>query len=185
MDERLWNPFLKAVIDLKIKYKKILQRTCSYELDAIQINKTCVNRWLNELNNQKFKNLFSGITLWQYKNFVIAHYNDYYKAFDEFGNSVDYNVFFSLYNGLYMECRGVVVDVENEQLVLAPYRKFFNLNEKDITSLENVEKKIKTAKEVEFSDKLDGSMISASIYKNEVVVAGSSCNHRHSSRNRL
>lgn len=34
--------------------------------------------------------MFSGITLWQYKDYVIAHYNDYYTALNEKGELVNY-----------------------------------------------------------------------------------------------
>ena len=119
----------------------------------------------------------SVITLWQYKDYVIAHYNDYYTALNEKGELVNYKDFFDLYNRLYMECRGVVVDVRNETLALVPFRKFFNLNEREETSLENIKNRISKASCIEFTDKLDGSMISAGYVNNEIVVAGSSCNH--------
>lgn len=172
-----WNPFLNLVIELKKEYKKKLKKDFDYNPEDVRINKTCVNKWVNELNDEKFINMFSGITLWQYKDYVIAHYNDYYKALNEKGELVNYKDFFDLYNRLYMECRGVVVDVRNETLALVPFRKFFNLNEREETSLENIKNRISKASCIEFTDKLDGSMISAGYVNNEIVVAGSSCNH--------
>lgn len=176
MNENKWNPFLGAIIDLKRQYEKKLEKHCTYEKSHSSRNGTCVNRWINELNDKKFIHLFSGVSLRQYKHFIVAHYNDFFVADDENGDPVAYKNFFDVYNGFYMECRGVVVDVEKEKLVLVPFRKFMNLNEHSITTLECVNEKIKKAKCIEFSNKLDGSMISAGYYNGELVVSGSSCN---------
>ncbi len=74
---------------------------------------------------------------------------------------------------IYRECRSVVIDVVNEQLVLAPFRKFFNLNEVDENRLENILNKIKSAKSIEITDKLDGSMQNARYYNGDIVISGS------------
>lgn len=67
----------------------------------------------------------------------------------------------------------MVIDLEKECIVLAPFAKFFNINELEETNLENVQKRISKAKNVEFSDKLDGSMQSARWYDGRIVMAGS------------
>lgn len=76
-------------------------------------------------------------------------------------------------NSIYRECRSVVIDLESEELVLTPFRKFFNLNEVEENKLDNILEEIKNARRVEVTDKLDGSMQSARFYKGEIFMAGS------------
>ena len=57
-----------------------------------------------------------------------------------------------------------------------PYRKFFNLDENEMTKYDDILFKIKNAKNVEFTDKKDGSLITASFYNGKIRVSGSSCN---------
>ena len=70
-------------------------------------------------------------------------------------------------------CRSLVIDVVNDCIILAPYKKFFNIGEVEESSLENVQARINAAKCIEFSNKLDGSMQSATWYNGEIVMAGS------------
>ncbi|RHB41916.1 hypothetical protein DW886_15280 [Enterocloster aldenensis] len=172
-----WNPFLNLIIEVKRRYENKFRRECSYEPICEQVNHTCVNRWLNEIGDESISNMFSGITLWQYGDFITAHYVSYFRAIDGKGEFVKYDKFFSIYDGLYMECRGVTVDVKNEILVLAPFRKFMNLMECPETHIDVIKERIKKAKTIEYTEKLDGSMISASIYNDKLVLSGSSCNH--------
>ena len=86
---------------------------------------------------------------------------------------VQYYQLQSKYSGFYRECRSVVIDVVNDKIVLAPFKKFFNINELEETRLENVERRIATATNVEFSNKLDGSMQSATSYDGRIIMAGS------------
>lgn len=80
-------------------------------------------------------------------------------------------VYYDLWNEFYMEARGVVVDIKEMQLVSSPYRKFFNLNEKPETSLLAILDFMKNANSIIVKNKEDGSMISCSRYKDELVVA--------------
>lgn len=175
--EAKWNPFLNLIIDLKRTYKRVLNKEFDYRPIEERVNKTCINRWLEELDDDKYKNMFSGLLLWQYEDYIAAHYVDYYTAVNENGEEVTYKDFFHIYHGLYMECRGVMIDIRKERLVLAPFRKFMNLEECEETSIEAVKNRMETATDIEFTDKLDGSMISAGIYQGKLVVCGTSCNH--------
>jgi T4 RnlA family RNA ligase len=71
------------------------------------------------------------------------------------------------------ECRSIVIDLKNRELVLVPFRKFFNINEIEETSIHNVMEEMKSAKEIEISNKLDGSMQQARYYHGEIIYAGS------------
>ncbi len=77
-------------------------------------------------------------------------------------------------NSIYREMRSLVVDLKNESIVLCPFRKFFNVNEIPECNMDNVLRKIKWAKTVEISNKLDGSMQQARWYNGQFVYTGSS-----------
>ena len=53
------------------------------------------------------------------------------------------------------ECRGIIFDAETGDILRRPFHKFFNLNEREDTSIENVDFLFSHA----VLDKLDGSMI--------------------------
>lgn len=171
-----WNRFLNLVIDLK---RELENKKIKYDYDpiGIQKNETCINHWLKLLNEDKWNYLFSGVQLNQYKDYITVHYKKLFQAFDANGNDVSYNDFFKIYDNLYRDCRGIVIDVRNEKIVLAPFKKFFNINENEETALKNIEERIKGAKSIEISNKLDGSMVSIGFYNNEIVVSSSTmCN---------
>ena len=77
-------------------------------------------------------------------------------------------------NSIYREGRSLVINLTTEEIVLCPFRKFFNINEIPETSMKVVAEQIKSAKQIEFSDKLDGSMQQYRWYKNRIVYSGSS-----------
>ena len=178
IEKKSWNPFLNLVIELKKRCKE-KNIPLTYERDKIVLNKTCINRWLEKLNDNEMNAYFSGIKLWENQdNEVVAHYNDYFTFHydDEEQTEGSYEDFFKVFDGLYMECRGITIDPENEEIVCCPYRKFFNLDENEMTKYDDILFKIKNAKNVEFTDKKDGSLITASFYNGKIRVSGSSCN---------
>lgn len=99
-----------------------------------------------------------------------------YTRFDQiFGaEGEEYVNFWDSYGGVYRELRSCVFDKSTGEYVLRPFRKFFNVGEMDETSYDIVRERIANATMVEYSNKLDGSMVSASFYKGEIVVATSS-----------
>ena len=76
-------------------------------------------------------------------------------------------------DSIYRNCRGTVIDMKCGELVLLPFRKFFNIGEISETSLSVVAEKLKNAHIVEITDKMDGSMISVTQYHGEIFLAGS------------
>lgn len=86
----------------------------------------------------------------------------------KYGAEVSY---YDLWNEFYMETRGVVIDMENLKLVSSPYRKFFNFNEKEMTSPKQIQTLIERAYSVEVQNKEDGSMVSVSRYEDELIVS--------------
>ena len=133
---------------------------------------TCIERWVKELNDPTYNQMFSSIQSSQKDELVLLRYARYS---DVFGGEepIDYEEFWYSYDGFYRECRSIVIDVILEALVIVPYDKFFNLNEGEETSFESVMKRINEAKVVEISNKLDGSMQCASFYNGRIVMAGS------------
>lgn len=118
------------------------------------------NKYKTDVN--KKKNLFieciKYVSVMQSSNLVVLKYRPEV-------------TFYDLWNEFYMEVRGVVIDLYEMKLVSAPYRKFFNLNEKPITDIDRVLKLMSKANKVIIKNKEDGSMISCSKYKDDLVVS--------------
>lgn len=75
-------------------------------------------------------------------------------------------------NSIYREMRGIVINMETEEIVLAPFRKFFNIGQIEEFSFEVFSSQLKKAKSVEITNKLDGSMSSCRYYNGDIMVAG-------------
>lgn len=165
-----WNPVLRKFIEIKNCFRTQFDESELYAYD--ESTETCLDYWVRKIDNPHYSSLLQPLQLNEYNGMLLIRYGNYS---DVFGGEVDMtpDEFWSAYDGFYMECRSVVIDITNERLVLAPFRKFRNLNECEETSLENVSCRIKNAKCVEFSEKLDGSMQSARWYNGQVVMSGS------------
>lgn len=175
-----WNPVLDKFIEIKNEYIKRLGYITYHYVDGYtNKSKTCLERWVEELNGiepfnqyQEYEDLLLCLELNQHNNMLLLRYGRYSNIYD---GEVDVSGedLWDRYNGFYRECRSVVIDVEKNCLVLTPFSKFFNINELEETSIENIQNQIDAADTVEFSDKLDGSMQSARWYKDKIVMAGS------------
>lgn len=163
-----WNPVLNKTIEIKNEYiKKFGYITYDYLDGYTNKSQTCLERWVEELNKlepidqySEYTDLLSCLELNQYNDFILLRYARYSNVYDgEIDNSGE--DFWDRYNGFYRECRSIVIDIRNECIILCPFKKFFNINELEETNLENIQSRISNAKTVEFSDKLDGSMQTA------------------------
>ena len=168
-----WNPVLNKFIEIKNAYiKKFGNITYEYIKGYSDESETCLERWVKELGIPEYIDILSCLELNQFKNRLLIRYARYSNVYDgEVENSGE--DFWDRYDGFYRECRSLVIDVVNDCIILAPYKKFFNIGEIEEASLENVQSRINTAKCIEFSNKLDGSMQSATWYNGEIVMAGS------------
>lgn len=175
-----WNPVLNKFIEIKNEYKRRLGYiTYYYKEGYTNESETCLERWVSELNGiepfnqyKEYEDLLSCLELNQHENMLLIRYGRYSNIYDgEVENSGE--DLWDRYDGFYRECRSVVIDVENDCIILSPFSKFFNINELEETSLENIQGRISNAKTIEFSDKLDGSMQSARWYNNRIIMAGS------------
>ena len=135
---------------------------------------TCLEKWAFALENEEYINRLHPLEINQNGSFILLRYGNY--ASNKEGETEIIDVFdenfFEVYEGFYKECRSLVIDVEKEAIVLCPFKKFRNLNECKETSLEVIQKKITEAKNVEVSEKIDGSMQSASFYNGNIFMAG-------------
>ena len=133
---------------------------------------TCLEYWVERLNNPEYIELIKPLQLIEYRGLLLVRYGNYA---DVFGGEDDVtpDEFWDKYDGFYLECRSVVIDIKENRLVVTPFKKFRSLNECEETSIENISKRIKDAKCVEFSDKLDGSMQAVRYYNYNIVMCGS------------
>ena len=169
-----WNPVANMVFEIKHTYLKefggisvIPKRTNSLEY---WVERLCKR---DEEKYSHYRELISKLQVSQCDWYILIRYADYSSIYSgEQEANTDEN-FWDRHNGFYRECRSVVLDLKKEEIVLCPFKKFFNLNEMDETKVEEIQKHIKKATVVEFSDKMDGSMQSARWYDGKIFMAGS------------
>lgn len=180
MEAMNWNPVLNKFVKIKNEFKKKLGYITYYYTEGYtDESQTCLERWVEYLNGikpfnqyQEYADLLSCLELNQYGDLLLLRYGRYSNIYDgEIEKSGE--DLWDRYDGFYRECRSIVIDVKNDCIVLCPFRKFFNLNELEETSEENINKRIENASLIEFSNKLDGSMQTATWYNNQIVMAGS------------
>lgn len=167
------NKIFNLVIDIKNDYISKFGMHSLYEKGE---ETSCVINWVKKLDYEKYNMIFDPIQTNQYifndSVFVLIRYGQYT---DVFGGESEYSFsgFWDLYDNIYRECRSIVIDVKNEKIAILPFDKFFNLNEKEETSIELVRERINNAKSVEISDKLDGSLQALRYYNNDYIMCGS------------
>lgn len=138
---------------------------------------SCVEYWAYKVidKHPEYYEILNPVQTNQYNNLVLLRYGFYS---DVFGGEYDYVEFWDSFDGIYRHCRSVVIDVENDEIVILPFDKFFNLNEREETNENVVRQKISEALKNDFSDiditnKLDGSMQCARYYKGNFIMSGS------------
>lgn len=147
-----WNPVLQLVTEIKRKY------VASFGLDTYDFK-----TWIAKLGKQEYHDIFDCLHINQKNEFMLIRY-DLTEVQQQMWEDP---------NSIYRECRSVVIDVKREELVLTPFRKFFNLNEVEENQLERIAEKFRSAQTVEVANKLDGSMQNARWYDGQLFVAGS------------
>ena len=156
-----WNIALNKVKEIKDAYIDRFGADTLYDYSG----KTCLDHWVEKLKVKEYEDILLDLHRNELGDLLILRYR--------LPHPVDGVEFYKAYDGLMNECRSVVIDFRNEELVLVPFRKFRNLNECKETSEARIRELLKDAKVVEFSDKLDGSMQSARIYDGRLVMSGS------------
>lgn len=158
------NPVLNFIIEVKNKYIDYYGKEHLWDIeDGFQ---TVIQTWVWKIGNMGDKKRFDyqyildNVHIAEYNRMAIFKYNSLFVDFD-------------YKDGFFRECRGIVIDLENEKIVILPYRKFFNINEKEETNIKIIQEKINSANVIEFSDKLDGSLINAAYYNGNIVASSS------------
>lgn len=127
------------------------------------------------LHNPIYDEIFANVQTTEHGDLVLFRYGRYSDVIsgesENFGN--DWVNFWNMHGGIYRELRSITIDINKLEVVLYPFNKFFNINELEETSLEEVEKRIKNAKSIEFSDKLDGSMVVGRYWNGRYILSGS------------
>lgn len=163
-----WSNIFNVIIDIKRKYIEKFGN-----IDYCQTNDgTCVENWIACISDEEYNKMFAPIQFNQYGDLVLIRYGRYSKIFAG-ETALDYDEFWESYGNIYRECRSIVIDLREENIVLSPFDKFFNINENEESSFESVKEKIENAKSVEITDKLDGSMQCARFYNGRIVMSGS------------
>ena len=160
------NKVFELVLEIKNKY---ISKFGEIIYDKGEY-KSCVERWIETLQNPLYEDIFSMMDTSQKDNLVLLRYGNYT---DVLTGEIDLIEYYSLYDGLYRECRSLVIDVEKEEIVILPFDKFFNINEVEETKIDNVRDIILNAEYVDFTDKMDGSMQTATYYNGQYIMAGS------------
>ena len=161
----MWNPVLEKFIEIKNAFVQEFGQEKLWESSG----KTCVEYWVEKLGKEEYKTLIKPLHLNQHNKWILVRYGNYSAELA----GMSYDDFWDYENGFYMECRGLVLDMDEEVVVLTPFRKFRNLNEGRGYYIDDIKQRIEAAETVEISDKLDGSMQSVRWYKEQVVIAGS------------
>lgn len=162
-----WHPLYKYIKKVKKEYKDCVYK--NYRNDKTTLNETVellketdFKGWLEYIKNFyiqegkscPFFEIFDPLIINQYGDLVLFKYDSYTKIADK-GYSFD--TFFELYNGLYRECRSVVINIRTMEIILAPQAKFKNLNESDEWTLDNVLNRIQQHPQYFITNKMDGS----------------------------
>lgn len=182
-----WHPLYNYIFEVKMKYKQevleqYLNKTINYDeyiMNSIYCNN--LNYMLNFFREHKTNDIkpdieallkiFEPLDITCYKGMALLKYKSYIALNDLGENEKD---FWELHDGLYRKCRSIVFDLENDAIVLAPQDKFHNVNENEKWSEKSIREKMKTAKKIEITNKLDGSNQNYRYYQGEIVGSGSS-----------
>lgn len=165
-----WNPVLNKFIEIKQAFIKKYGKDILFDYNPDE--ESCLEYWVRKLNNKDYMELIKLLQLVEYEDFLLIRYANFTSLFNE-GVDRTFDDFWKVYDGFYMECRSVALNIKKDELVLTPFRKFRNLNECEENSLENIREMIKNAQSVEISNKLDGSMQSARYYNGQIIMSGS------------
>ena len=168
-----WNPVFNFVMEIKHRYMELFGDVEYREYHYNNEDITCLEYWIEMINDQEYKDRIRLLELNQKDELLLVRYAKYSNALSDEIVDLTLEEMWEMYDGFYLECRSIVIDLLNEEIALCPFKKFRNLNECAENMLDVIKEKINTAKNVEISNKLDGSMQSARFYKGKVLMAGS------------
>lgn len=153
-----WNPVLNKVIEIKREWEKQFSDEFGKPIRTF-------TQMLEDLDSEEYNDLFKAIQINQEGKFILFRY-----GMDDLQEGM-----WTDPNSIYREMRSVVIDIEKECLVLTPFRKFFNVNEVEENKLDRIIDEISSVHSVnvQWTNKLDGSMQSARWYEGKIMMSGS------------
>lgn len=177
MNKYKWNPVYNMVIEIKRlyieKFETIDYNTYSFkDKNGIKQEWSCLEKWVNDINIKSYNDLIIPLQVNQLGTMLLIRYGRYSDVFDG-QNDITNENFWDLYDGFYKECRSIVIDVESEEIILSPFKKFRNLDEGEENKSELILEKMKNAKCIEITNKLDGSMQSGRFCNDKIIMSGS------------
>lgn len=165
-----WNPVFRFVMDVKYAYiEKFKMHLDMYEPHG---NLTFFEYWIDRLDIQEYRDKIKFLQINANDKFLLIRYANYTDVLSG-EEEMTLDELWNMDDGFYLECRSIVIDVQKEAIVLCPFKKFRNIGECEENSIENIRDEIAHAKNIEISNKLDGSMQSAGWYEGRMIVAGS------------
>jgi hypothetical protein len=147
-----WNPAFNLIMEIKHRFM----------INNIYLVDTTLEYMIETLNVPRYNDVFEPLQINQDGSKVLIRYGlaDIQKGLWEDPDSI------------YRECRSLVVDLYKEEIVAAPFRKFFNINEVPENSIENIMEN-DSERLPEIMDKLDGSMQCGVWYEDKAFMCGS------------
>lgn len=158
-----WNKdilLLKEVTSLNYKTKQDLILYIN-SLKIPKLNILLENKNLSDLNFKEILNLFSKIL----STIKVSYYQDLMLL-----KYHSHNIYLTGWHNLAIQCRGKVINKNTLDIISYPFDKFFNLYENEDLSKEKILDLISTANSIRVTEKIDGSTISITKYKNNLII---------------
>lgn len=130
---------------------------------------SCLEYWIKTLNDETAKEKIKYLEINQEGDLILVRYGKFSSAGDG-QYEITVEDLWNADNGFFLECRSVVINLKTEEIVIAPFKKFRNLNECPENDIKVVTEEIKNAKTVETQINL---MEVCSVYVG--ITAKSSC----------
>lgn len=167
-----WNPVYNFVFSVKEDYIKRFGEVeyKEYEIEGKTI--TCLEYWIRRLSCEDYIKRIKYLELNQKENLLLIRYANYSDVLSG-EKDITLDDIWNMYDGFYLECRSIVLDLKREEIAILPFKKFRNLNECEENLIENVKEEINKSKNIEISNKLDGSMQCARYYNGQILMSGS------------
>ena len=153
-----WNPVYREIIRLKEEY--VAKNGPSPLLYDPNGYKTCVDKWIAGTNDPFWSDVRPFLILKQCETAILFKYGNL-AVLADLAEEKGFNTteeLWTAWDGFLQSCRSITIDVQRELILTSPFDKFFNIDELSSTSWDIVKNLMANAKEIEFSNKLDGSI---------------------------
>lgn len=167
-----WNPVFRFVMDIKRRYTEKFGEPEYKTYIAEEKEISSLEHWIIKLGDNAAAEKIKYLEVNQHNEFVLIRYGKFSSAGDG-QYEITANDLWNADDGFFLECRSVVINLKAEDIVIAPFRKFRNLNECPENDIAVVTEEIKNAKTIEITNKLDGSMQCVRWYDGKIFMTGS------------